>query len=156
MGENGAGKTTLLKILTGELNPSSGIRHSSRHLKIGYFSQHHVDQLDLGVCPVELLQSKFSGKPIEEYRRQLGSFGVTGDLALQNIASLSGGQKSRVAFAVMGAARPNFLILDEPTNHLDIETIEALGRAIEKYQVKKLKKKKKKIHFHRIVTFPPI
>lgn len=75
-----------------------------------------------------------SGKPIEEYRRMLGSFGVTGDLALQNIGSLSGGQKSRVAFAILAAARPNFLILDEPTNHLDIETIEALGRAIEKYQ----------------------
>lgn len=60
---------------------------------------------------------------------------MTGDLALQNIASLSGGQKSRVAFAVMATARPNFLILDEPTNHLDIESIEALGKAIEKYQV---------------------
>jgi ATP-binding cassette subfamily F protein 3 len=75
------------------------------------------------------------GKPIEEYRRLLGSFGVSGDLALQNIASLSGGQKSRVAFAVLGTARPNFLILDEPTNHLDIETIEALGKALGKYQV---------------------
>jgi ATP-binding cassette subfamily F protein 3 len=75
------------------------------------------------------------GKPIEEYRRLLGSFGVSGDLALQNIASLSGGQKSRVAFAVLGTARPNFLILDEPTNHLDIESIEALGKALGKYQV---------------------
>ena len=65
----------------------------------------------------------------------LGGFGVTGDLALQNIGSLSGGQKSRVAFAVLGTARPNFLILDEPTNHLDIETIEALGKALEKFQV---------------------
>jgi ATPase subunit of ABC transporter with duplicated ATPase domains len=65
----------------------------------------------------------------------LGGFGVTGDLALQNIGSLSGGQKSRVACAVLGTARPNFLILDEPTNHLDIETIEALGKALEKFQV---------------------
>ena len=72
---------------------------------------------------------------MEEYRRLLGGFGVTGDLALQTIASLSGGQKSRVAFAVLGTARPNFLILDEPPNHLDIETIEALGRALEKFQV---------------------
>lgn len=60
----------------------------------------------------------------------LGSFGITGDLALQNINSLSGGQKSRVAFALMCAAMPNFLVLDEPTNHLDIESIEALGKAI--------------------------
>lgn len=75
----------------------------------------------------------FTGKPIEEYRRQLGSFGVSGDLALQTVSSLSGGQKSRVAFASMCMGRPNFLVLDEPTNHLDIETIEALGKAINKY-----------------------
>lgn len=72
---------------------------------------------------------------MEEYRRQLGSFGVSGDLALQTVASLSGGQKSRVAFARMCMACPNFLVLDEPTNHLDIETIEALGKAINKYTV---------------------
>ena len=76
------------------------------------------------------------GKPIEEYRRQLGSFGISGDLALQTVASLSGGQKSRVAFARMCMGQPNFLVLDEPTNHLDIETIEALGNAITKYTVR--------------------
>jgi len=75
------------------------------------------------------------GKPLEEYRRQLGSFGITGDMALQTVASLSGGQKSRVAFARMCMGNPNFLVLDEPTNHLDIETIEALGKAINKYTV---------------------
>lgn len=77
----------------------------------------------------------FSGKTIEEYRRQLGSFGVSGDMALQTIASLSGGQKSRVAFVRMCMGNPNFLVLDEPTNHLDIETIEALGKGISKYTV---------------------
>jgi ATP-binding cassette subfamily F protein 3 len=61
VGENGAGKTTLLKILTGELNPTGGLRNTSRQLRIGYFSQHHVDQLDLSVCPVELLQNRFPG-----------------------------------------------------------------------------------------------
>jgi ATP-binding cassette subfamily F protein 3 len=65
----------------------------------------------------------------------LGSFGITGDTALQTVASLSGGQKSRVAFARMCMGSPNFLVLDEPTNHLDIETIEALGKAINKYTV---------------------
>ncbi|XP_011497559.1 PREDICTED: ATP-binding cassette sub-family F member 3 [Ceratosolen solmsi marchali] len=130
VGENGAGKTTLLKIMTGSLGPTQGTVHTHRNLKFGYFSQHHVDQLDLRVCPVELLQNHFPGKPIEEYRRMLGSFGISGDLALQTIHSLSGGQKSRVAFALMCAAMPNFLVLDEPTNHLDIESIEALGKAI--------------------------
>ncbi|KPJ01729.1 ATP-binding cassette sub-family F member 3 [Papilio xuthus] len=133
VGDNGAGKTTLLKIIMGILSPTSGVRSVHRGLKFGYFSQHHVDQLDMNVNSVELLQKTYPGKPVEEYRRQLGSFGVSGDLALQTIASLSGGQKSRVAFAAMCMANPNFLVLDEPTNHLDIETIEALGKGINKY-----------------------
>ncbi|XP_011330279.1 ATP-binding cassette sub-family F member 3 isoform X2 [Ooceraea biroi] len=134
VGENGTGKTTLLKIITGALSPTRGTVHVHRNLKFGYFSQHHVDQLDMRVCPVELLQSHFPGKPIEEYRRMLGSFGISGNLSLQSINSLSGGQKSRVAFALMCAAMPNFLVLDEPTNHLDIESIEALGKALKNCQ----------------------
>ncbi|XP_044755621.1 uncharacterized protein LOC123314401 isoform X3 [Coccinella septempunctata] len=133
VGDNGAGKTTLLKIIMDILPPSSGTCNVHRNLKFGYFSQHHVDQLDMTVNSVELLQQAFPGKPSEEYRRQLGSFGISGDLALQTVASLSGGQKSRVAFARMCMERPNFLVLDEPTNHLDIETIEALGKAINKF-----------------------
>ncbi|XP_039297067.1 ATP-binding cassette sub-family F member 3 [Nilaparvata lugens] len=133
VGDNGAGKTTLLKLIMGLLSPSSGDQHTHRAIKFGYFSQHHVDQLAMGVSSVELLQQSYPGKPVEEYRRQLGSFGVSGDLALQTVGSLSGGQKSRVAFARMCMASPNFLVLDEPTNHLDIETIEALGKAINKY-----------------------
>uniref|UniRef100_R4FQH0 ATP-binding cassette sub-family F member 3 n=1 Tax=Rhodnius prolixus TaxID=13249 RepID=R4FQH0_RHOPR len=133
VGDNGAGKTTLLKLILGILSPTSGTRVVHRNLRFAYFSQHHVDQLQMNCSAVELLQQEFPGKPMEEYRRQLGSFGVSGDLALQVVASLSGGQKSRVAFAKMCMSNPNFLILDEPTNHLDIETIEALGRAINKY-----------------------
>lgn len=134
VGDNGSGKTTLLRILTGELDPTSGIRHVHRNLVIGYFTQHHVDQLELGVSSLEFLAKRFPGKPSEYYRQQLGSFGITGDLALQSIGSLSGGQKSRVAFAIMSMLRPHFLILDEPTNHLDIETIEALGHALNRFQ----------------------
>lgn len=133
VGDNGSGKTTLLKLLTGELEPTSGFRHAHRNLKIGYFNQHHVDQLDMSVSSVEFLAGKFPGKSSEEYRRQLGRFGVTGDLSLQSIVSLSGGQKSRVAFAAMSMLFPNFLILDEPTNHLDVETIEALGEALNRF-----------------------
>ncbi|GFQ96264.1 ATP-binding cassette sub-family F member 3, partial [Trichonephila clavata] len=133
VGDNGSGKTTLLKLLIGDLNPIKGIRHFHRNLVIGYFTQHHVDQLDLNLSSLEFLAKKFPGRPSEEYRRQLGSFGVTGDLALQSVASLSGGQKSRVAFAAMAMLHPHFLILDEPTNHLDVETVEALGIALQNF-----------------------
>jgi len=134
VGENGAGKSTLLKLVMDMLTPTSGTRTCHRNLKFGYFSQHHVDQLEMDICSVELMQKHFPGKKVEEYRRMLGSFGVTGDLALQQICSLSGGQKSRVAFAILCAHRPNFLILDEPTNHLDIQTIEALATAMNQYK----------------------
>lgn len=134
VGDNGSGKTTLLKLLINELNPTKGIRHAHRNLSIGYFTQHHVDQLDMNLSSVEFLAKKFPGKPIEHYRRQLGSFGISGDLALQSVASLSGGQKSRVAFAAMSVTNPHFLVLDEPTNHLDVETVEALGEALNKYK----------------------
>uniref|UniRef100_A0A8C9XW14 ATP binding cassette subfamily F member 3 n=1 Tax=Sander lucioperca TaxID=283035 RepID=A0A8C9XW14_SANLU len=134
VGENGAGKTTVLKLLMGELTPVNGVRQSHRNLKIGYFSQHHVDQLDLNVCSVELLLNRFPGRTEEEYRHQLGGYGITGELATRPVASLSGGQKSRVAFAQMTMPCPNFYILDEPTNHLDMESIEALAKALNKFR----------------------
>ncbi|XP_036623676.1 ATP-binding cassette sub-family F member 3 isoform X1 [Trichosurus vulpecula] len=134
VGENGSGKSTMLKLLMGDLAPVQGIRHAHRNLKIGYFSQHHVEQLDLNVSAVELLARKFPGRPEEEYRHQLGRYGISGELAVRPVASLSGGQKSRVAFAQMTMSCPNFYILDEPTNHLDMETIEALGRALNSFR----------------------
>ncbi|XP_052760635.1 ATP-binding cassette sub-family F member 3-like [Mya arenaria] len=133
VGDNGAGKTTLLKILLGQLSPVKGIRHAHRSLRIGYFSQHHVDQLDMGLTSVELLAQRFPGQHQEQYRNQLGQYGVSGELAMRPVSSLSGGQKSRVAFAVMSMTNPNFFILDEPTNHLDMETIDALGEALKKF-----------------------
>ena len=134
VGENGAGKTTLLKLIMDMFTPTAGNRSAHRNLKFGYFTQHHVDQLDMTVCPVELMAREFPGKKSEEYRRMLGQFGVSGDLALQRIDSLSGGQKSRVAFAVLCGHGPNFLVLDEPSNHLDIQTIEALGKGLINYK----------------------
>jgi len=134
VGENGAGKSTLLKIVMDKLAPTKGTRSIHRNLKFGYFTQHFVDQLDLNISPLETMAKEFPGKKSEEYRRMLGQFGVSGDLALQQIDCLSGGQKSRVAFSILSAHQPNFLILDEPTNHLDIETIEALGHALTKYK----------------------
>eukprot|EP00794_Sanderia_malayensis_P015302 gene15302-16879_t len=134
VGENGSGKSTLLKLLLGEIEPVKGIRHCHRNLRIGYFSQHHVDSLDMQQTSVELFKQRFPGKSDQEYRHQLGCYGVTGELALRPISSLSGGQKSRVAFALMTMNSPNFFILDEPTNHLDIETVDALGKALNKFK----------------------
>lgn len=134
VGENGSGKSTLLKLLIEANEPTSGLRHAHRSLRIGYFSQHHVDMLDMDMNCVEVLQSRFKGKTVEEYRAHLGQYGVTGELALRPVQSLSGGQKSRLAFALMTMSRPNFFILDEPTNHLDMETIEALGKSLNEFQ----------------------
>lgn len=101
VGENGAGKTTLLKVLIGELEPVKGIRHTHRALRIGYFTQHHIDVLTMNMNCVEVMQARYPNRPSEEYRAELGKFGVSGDMALQSVASLSGGQKSRVAFAIL-------------------------------------------------------
>ncbi|CAF1342589.1 unnamed protein product [Rotaria magnacalcarata] len=133
MGENGSGKTTLLKLLVEELEPTRGQRHSHRNLALGYFTQHFVDQLPMNINSVEVLQAKFPGKTIEQYRTELGRFGITGDTALQSVMSLSGGQKCRLAFSLMCMKNPHILILDEPTNHLDMETIEAFADAIKKF-----------------------
>ncbi|TKR76011.1 hypothetical protein L596_017221 [Steinernema carpocapsae] len=134
VGENGAGKTTLLKLLLGDLEPTGGFRNANRRLKIGYFTQHHVDQLDMDMSPVEVLQKRFPNRDIEVYRAALGRFGLIGDLALQSVVTLSGGQKSRLAFAVLAMLEPNYLIMDEPTNHLDVETVDALGHALNRFK----------------------
>ncbi|KAH8850648.1 ATP-binding cassette sub-family F member 3 [Schistosoma japonicum] len=130
VGENGAGKTTLLRLLLGDLEPTSGLRHAHRSLRIGYFSQHHVDQLDLKLSSLEFLMRKFPNQTEQVYRSQLSNFNITEMLALQPIGSLSGGQKSRVAFVAMCMSNPNMLVLDEPTNHLDVETIAGLSDAL--------------------------
>lgn len=78
VGENGSGKTTLLKVLLGELQPTSGVRHAHRRLNIGYFTQHHVDQLDMDMSSLELVAERFPGKNQEEYRAALGRFGLSG------------------------------------------------------------------------------
>lgn len=133
VGDNGSGKTTLLKIIIGENDPTSGEKRGKSSAIIGYFTQHHIDSLPMDVNPVQCLAARYPGKPLETYRSSLGKFGITGDLALQSLATLSGGQKSRVAFASMIMANPHILVLDEPTNHLDVESIEALASALLKF-----------------------
>ncbi|KAF5355657.1 hypothetical protein D9756_003963 [Leucocoprinus leucothites] len=133
VGANGAGKSTLIKILTGELNPISGHVTRNGRLRIGYFAQHHVDTLIPTMSPVQFLASKFPGRTEQEYRSHLGNFQVSGMTGLQLIGTLSGGQKSRVAFSLLSLQRPHILLLDEPTNHLDIEGLDALMSAIQKW-----------------------
>lgn len=133
-GGNGTGKTTLLKLLMGQLKPTEGFISSNGRLRIGYFAQHHVDAMDLSTSAVLWLSRTFPGKTDEEYRRHLGSFGITGPLGLQKMQLLSGGQKSRVAFAALCMNQPHILILDEPSNHLDTQGLDALAEALNNFK----------------------
>lgn len=134
VGGNGTGKTTLLKLLMEQLNPLDGYVSRNGRLRIGYFAQHHVDAMDLNLSAVSWMSTTFPGKSDEEYRRHLGSFGITGSLGLQKMELLSGGQKSRVAFAALCLSQPHILILDEPSNHLDTQGLDALAEALNNFQ----------------------
>lgn len=133
VGPNGAGKSTMLKLLFGDLIPTKGEQKRSGKLRIGMFTQHHLDMLDANASPVSFLAAKFPGRSEQEYRAHLGAFGITGTTGLQKIATLSGGQKSRTAFAMMSLVNPSVLLLDEPSNHLDIEGLDALAASIQNW-----------------------
>ncbi|ODA82301.1 hypothetical protein RJ55_00808 [Drechmeria coniospora] len=134
VGPNGAGKTTILKLLVSKLQPLKGLVSSHPRLRIGFFAQHHVDALDLTTSAVSFMANTYPGRTDEEYRRQLGAFGITGTTGLQKMGLLSGGQKSRVAFACLALTNPHILVLDEPSNHLDIEAMDALAEALNEFQ----------------------
>ncbi|TFY73327.1 hypothetical protein EWM64_g10685 [Hericium alpestre] len=130
VGANGAGKSTLIKLLTGELQPMAGHVNRNGRLRVGYFAQHHVDTLVPTMTPVQFLASRFPGRTEQEYRSHLGNFQISGMTGLQLIGTLSGGQKSRVAFSLLSLQNPHILLLDEPTNHLDLEGLDALMHAL--------------------------
>jgi ATP-binding cassette subfamily F protein 1 len=127
-GPNGIGKSTLLNLMTGDLEPTEGHVQLNRQVRIGRYTQHFIDKLPLERTPVEFLVSL--GMKPEDGRAQLGCFGLEGVCHGQICASLSGGQKARVALAALTLPKPHFLLFDEPTNHLDLESIEALCDAI--------------------------
>ncbi|KAF5195823.1 Abc transporter f family member [Thalictrum thalictroides] len=134
VGPNGIGKSTILKLIAGELQPSSGTVFRSAKVRIAVFSQHHVDGLDLTSNPLLYMMRCFPGVPEQKLRAHLGSFGVTGNLALQPMYTLSGGQKSRVAFAKITFKKPHIILLDEPSNHLDLDAVEALIQGLVLFQ----------------------
>lgn len=134
LGPNGAGKSTLIKILAGELLSFAGKREVSSGLKIGYFAQHQIDQLNLFDTPLSHLKKLAEGKSELDLRKFLGSFGFSHDNVFEPIKNFSGGEKSRLALALLIWQQPNLLLLDEPTNHLDLEMRNALSLALQTYE----------------------
>mmetsp|Transcript_106003 Transcript_106003/g.167374 ORF Transcript_106003/g.167374 Transcript_106003/m.167374 type:complete len:807 (+) Transcript_106003:77-2497(+) len=132
LGVNGSGKTTLLRTLLKELNPLKGEVYLQPRVVISFFNQHQADALPLSMTAVESLRERFPETTEAEVRSHLGAFGV-GRQAVQSIGSLSGGEKNRVALAAITFRPPHILVLDEPTNHLDLQTVEALGKALQEF-----------------------
>ncbi|KAI8645995.1 P-loop containing nucleoside triphosphate hydrolase protein [Parasitella parasitica] len=130
IGPNGCGKSTLLNMLTGKTQPSQGEVYRHALLKVGYFSQHVVDQLDLDLSPVECMMKQYPGLSEHECRAHFGTIGISGNIVLRKIRSLSGGQRNRIAFAMILYEKPHVLVLDEITNHLDMGTVEMLVDAL--------------------------
>ncbi|MEQ5803762.1 ATP-binding cassette domain-containing protein [Halomonas sp. H10-9-1] len=130
LGPNGAGKSTLIKTLTGELPLLAGKRIAGEHLKVGYFAQHQLEGLDLAATPFMHVQRLSPTASDQEIRNFLGGFGFPGDDVFGEVGRFSGGEKARLALALVAWQKPNLLLLDEPTNHLDLEMREALTEAL--------------------------
>jgi ATP-binding cassette subfamily F protein 3 len=134
LGPNGAGKSTLLKTIVGDLPPVAGTVIRSPDLRVGYFAQHQVEKLRLDESTMWHLARLAPGVREQELRDFLGGFDFRGDQVFQRVADLSGGEKARLALALIVWERPNLLVLDEPTNHLDIEMREALAQALQDFE----------------------
>ena len=133
LGLNGAGKSTFIKLLADELQPFDGEITRARQLRIGYFAQHQVEQLDLDASPLLILQRLAPSLSERQVRSFLGGFNFRADKVLQPTGSFSGGEKARLVLALLLWQRPNLLLLDEPTNHLDLEMRLALNQALQGY-----------------------
>ena len=134
LGRNGAGKSTLIKLLANAIPASGGERKEAKALKIGYFAQHQLEQLRLDESPLQHMQRLEPLTPEQELRDYLGGFDFRGDMATRAVEPFSGGEKSRLALALLIRTRPNLLLLDEPTNHLDLEMREALTFAMQDFE----------------------
>ncbi len=134
LGRNGAGKTTLIKLLARELQPLAGKRVEGKDLNIGYFAQHQLEQLRPDESPLQHMLKLDPLTREQEHLNYLGGFDFKGDMARAPCANFSGGEKSRLALALLIWTRPNLLLLDEPTNHLDLEMRHALTLALQDYE----------------------
>lgn len=133
LGPNGAGKSTLIKVLAGAMAPLTGERLGAKDLRVGYFAQHQLEQLDPTESPLKhfsILDPKASEQSLRDF---LGGFDFRGDRVTEAVAPFSGGEKARLALALLIYQRPNLLLLDEPTNHLDLEMRTALTIALQEF-----------------------
>jgi ATP-binding cassette, subfamily F, member 3 len=134
LGRNGNGKTTLARLLAAQLPPMAGEVNASGKMKVGYFTQYQVEELDGADTPLEHMTRAMKGATPGAVRGQLGRFGFSGQKATTQVGKLSGGERARLALALITREAPHMLILDEPTNHLDVDAREALVQALNSYE----------------------
>ena len=134
LGRNGNGKTTLARLLAAQLTPMEGQMSSSGKMRVGYFTQYQVEELDGDDTPLEHMTQQMKGANPGAVRAQLGRFGFSGAKATTKVDKLSGGERARLALALITRDAPHMLILDEPTNHLDVDAREALVQALNEYE----------------------
>ncbi|WP_340264712.1 ABC-F family ATP-binding cassette domain-containing protein [Sphingobium mellinum] len=133
LGRNGNGKTTLARLIAAQLKPMEGAMNASARMNVGYFTQYQVEELDVTDTPLEHMTRIMKGATPAAVRAQLGRFGFSGERATQKVGSMSGGERARLALALITRDAPHLLILDEPTNHLDVDSREALVQALNDY-----------------------
>ncbi|WEK48240.1 MAG: ABC-F family ATP-binding cassette domain-containing protein [Candidatus Andeanibacterium colombiense] len=133
LGRNGNGKTTLARLLAAQLAPMEGSMNASGKMKVGYFTQYQVEELATDATPLEHMTRAMKGATPSAVRAQLGRFGFSGNRATSDVSKLSGGERARLALALITRDAPHLLILDEPTNHLDVDAREALVQALNEY-----------------------
>ncbi|MGW8191153.1 ABC-F family ATP-binding cassette domain-containing protein [Sphingomonas hankookensis] len=133
LGRNGNGKTTLARLLAAQLAPMDGDMNAAGKMKVGYFTQYQVEELSTDDTPLEHMTRQMKGASPAAVRAQLGRFGFSGDKATTLVGKLSGGERARLALALITRDAPHMLILDEPTNHLDVDAREALVQALNAY-----------------------
>lgn len=133
LGRNGNGKTTMARLLAAQLAPMDGAMNAAGKMRVGYFTQYQVEELDGSDTPLEHMTRQMKGATPGAVRAQLGRFGFSGPKATTQVSKLSGGERARLALALITREAPHMLILDEPTNHLDVDAREALVQALNDY-----------------------